>query len=96
MSEVRRILATIEPGDCGASEQHLPLVGGFANADIKTLDAQTKENVGGLCRTLERLSRSCSFTIAGLPRLTSSCSSASPATPPLAALRLRGCRQTVR
>jgi hypothetical protein len=97
MNDVRRILATIEPGDSGASEQHLPLVGRFANADINTLDAhQTRENVGGLCHTFERLSSSCSFTTAGLPSLTSPRSSASFAKPPPVGLRLSRPRQTVR
>ena len=46
----------------GASEQHLPLVGRLANADINTLDArQTRENVDGVCHGFERLPSWCSF-----------------------------------
>lgn len=39
MSDRSQDLSANELGDSGASEQHLPLVGGFANADINTLDA---------------------------------------------------------
>ena len=70
----------------GASEQHLPLVGRLANADINTLDArQTRENVDGVCHGFERLPSWCSFTKTGLPSLTSPCCSASHAKPPLSA-----------